>query len=176
MAPPSADVIAGTHQELPKFLKQADGVMKRPSAAAMRGNAPKVKLPSPEESSKIASDWLAKFQQALDTKNIDNVLALFHEDAYWKDLLTLEWDHHCKKDKSKIKEWLLKDEKLWKRQVKNVKMEQGTAAALEAMPGLVWIMAFYDFETAIARGRGCIRLQQDTSSKEWKVSSALSHR
>lgn len=175
MAPPSADVISGQHAGLPAQMQAADGKLKgqqlppRPSAIPIRAAAPKVQLPSKEEATQIASSWLAAFQSSLDSQDIDSVLSHFHEDAYWKDLLTFEWDHHCKQGKPAIKAWLTEGDRLWKRKVHGITMETGSAVSLEAMPGLVWIMAFFDFETAISRGRGAIRLQQVPSSKEWKA-------
>ncbi len=145
MAPPTADILTSRDAGIPKAMREADGVPRtkagsgttRPSLAAFRKGIPKPELPPKEDAAKIATAWLADFQQALDSKNMDRVMDLFHEDAWWKDLLTFEWDHHAKKDKPVIRKWLEEDNKLWNRNVKNLKLDPASAAPLEALPGVV---------------------------------------
>ncbi|KDN43929.1 hypothetical protein K437DRAFT_257329 [Tilletiaria anomala UBC 951] len=90
---PPADVVSSTHTgALPSQLQQADGVQETPATLAKP--ASNVRLPSKLERAQIASAWLDTFQQALNSKSIDNVLQPFHEDVYWKGLRKLQWDHH----------------------------------------------------------------------------------
>lgn len=134
MAPPTADFVSASTQDHPHQLKNVDAHLPKPSSASAVTTS--TRLPSAAESNQIAESWLKSFEASVASQQIDAVLELFHENAYWKDLLTLEWQHHTKHGKEVIKKWLLQGNKLWKRKLTNVKLENGSAASLEAAPGV----------------------------------------
>ena len=98
----------------------------------------------------LASQWLTDFDQALSSGNIDAALALCVDEPYWRDLVTFTWNIKTSEGKDQIRAML--QATLKQTQPSNWKIE---GPATEA-GGIV--DAWFTFETAVARGRGHVRL------------------
>src|SRR5690242_12008378 len=97
-----------------------------------------------------AAEWLAAFGSALDRADFTAATQLFGEDCYWRDLVSLTWNIVTLEGKESIQAML-------------------NAAAPKAQPGR-WqldgeatlddgvISGWFTFETAVARGKGHLRL------------------
>ena len=98
----------------------------------------------------LASQWLTDFDQALGSGNIDAALALCVDEPYWRDLVTFTWNIKTSEGKEQIRHML--EATLKQTQPCNWKIE---GPATEA-GGIV--DAWFTFETAVARGKGHLRL------------------
>ena len=94
--------------------------------------------------------WLASFGAALEARDLDGVLALFGDACFWRDLVAFTWNVKTMEGKEEIRAML----------------EATLAAACpinwqiqgEAAEANGSVNAFITFETAVARGRGHLRL------------------
>ncbi len=109
-----------------------------------------------------ASAWLADFNSAMESQDIDAAVALFGADAYWRDLVTFTWNICTQESPSEIRAML---------QARLADVKPGHFA-LEGTPteaGGV-IDAWFTFETAVGRGRGHLRLQ---NGKAWTLLTTM---
>ena len=112
--------------------------------------------------SQVASAWLADFNSAMESQDIDAAVALFGADAYWRDLVTFTWNICTQESPSEIRAML---------QARLADVKPGHFA-LEGTPteaGGV-IDAWFTFETAVGRGRGHLRLQ---NGKAWTLLTTM---
>ena len=109
-----------------------------------------------------ASAWLADFNAAMENQDIDAAVALFGADAYWRDLVTFTWNICTQESPAEIRAML---------QARLADVKPGHFA-LEGTPteagGVV--DAWFTFETAVARGRGHLRLQ---NGKAWTLLTTM---
>ncbi|SCK62155.1 putative flavoprotein involved in K+ transport [Variovorax sp. HW608] len=110
----------------------------------------------------IASAWLADFNAALERQDIDAAVALFDADSYWRDLVAFTWNIRTQEGPEAIRAML------------NARLAdtKPTSFALEGeateADGIV--DAWFTFETAVARGRGHLRLR---SGKAWTLLTTM---
>lgn len=107
--------------------------------------------PSPTQQ---ASDWLAAFDQALTQGDVARALALFDADCYWRDLVAFTWNIKTCEGKEAIGAMLASV-------LGSVKPSNWRIAG-EAMNNNGLVEAWFTFETAVARGRGLLRLKGNT--------------
>ena len=109
-----------------------------------------------------ASAWFADFQSALERHDIDAAMALFDADSYWRDLVAFTWNICTQEGPDAIRAML-------QARLADVKP---TAFAVEGQAteaGGV-IDAWFTFETAVARGRGHLRLKD---GKAWTLLTTM---
>ena len=109
-----------------------------------------------------ASAWFADFQSALERQDIDAAMALFDADSYWRDLVAFTWNICTQEGSDAIRVML-------QARLADVKP---TAFAVEGQAteaGGV-IDAWFTFETAVARGRGHLRLKD---GKAWTLLTTM---
>ena len=109
-----------------------------------------------------ASAWLADFNNALESQDIDAVMMLFGEDSYWRDLVAFTWNIRTQEGPDSIRKMLqarLADVKPSKFHV------EGQATEADGV-----IDAWFIFETAVARGRGQLRLKD---GKAWTLLTTM---
>ncbi|MDH5538918.1 MAG: NAD(P)/FAD-dependent oxidoreductase [Rhizobacter sp.] len=106
-----------------------------------------------DAATRAAASWLAAFGAALEKRDIASAVALFDEDCYWRDLVSFTWNIKTAEGKPAIRELL--------------------DATLAATRPSAWALdgpaadaggvteAWFTFETAVARGRGLLRLKGD---------------
>lgn len=104
-----------------------------------------------EQPNTTVSNWLSSLDSALSNNDIDAALALFHDDSYWRDLVSFTWNIKTSEGAEDIRNML-------EATLKHTKPGNWTrdGDATEA-DGIVesWIT----FETAAARGKGHLRLK-----------------
>ncbi|KAK0549392.1 hypothetical protein OC846_004079 [Tilletia horrida] len=130
-------------------------------------HSPTVVLPSHSDAVFITQVFGQKLQQAI--PSIDHLLALFHPDAYFRDMLALQWDHRTLHGHDNIRHFLADGNKLGTQDdlaIRNIQIEEGRDAvsAMPAPGATIWITALFRFETPIGRGRGAFRLAPDPSA------------
>jgi putative flavoprotein involved in K+ transport len=99
-----------------------------------------------------ASAWFADFNSALEGQDIDAAMALFDAEPYWRDLVAFTWNICTQEGADAIRAMLqarLADVKPSNFQVEGQATEAGGV-----------IDAWFTFETAVARGRGHLRLKE----------------
>ena len=110
----------------------------------------------------LASAWLADFTSALARHDIDAAVALFEPDCYWRDLVTFTWNICTQEGPEAIRAMLgarLADTK-----------PSSFAVEGEATEADGVVDAWFTFETAVARGRGHLRVR---NAKAWTLLTTM---
>jgi putative flavoprotein involved in K+ transport len=95
--------------------------------------------------------WLARFAAALSAQDIPAALACCAPDCTWRDLVAFTWNIHTAEGPDAIAAML--GETLARTAPTAFRAEPGAGAAPGAIEG------WFSFETAVARGRGHVRLR-----------------
>ena len=109
-----------------------------------------------------ASAWLADFNSALTSGDIDAAVALFEADSYWRDLVAFTWNICTQESPGAIRAML--QARLADVQPSNFAIE-GDATEAGGVTD-----AWFTFETAVARGRGHLRLR---GGKAWTLLTTM---
>ena len=102
--------------------------------------------------SAVVTDWLQRFAAALEARDVSAALELFDDDCYWRDLVSFTWNIVTLEGKAQVRAMLeatLADVRPSRWQIEGEASEAG--GVTEA-----WLV----FETAVARGRGHLRLRE----------------
>ena len=97
------------------------------------------------------SGWLSDFEAALDRRDIDGAAAMFAEESYWRDLVSFTWNIKTLEGRQEIADML-------RAQLEDVQ-PSGFTLVGEANEADGITDGWFDFETAVARGHGHIRLK-----------------
>ena len=97
-----------------------------------------------------ATQWLAGFGQTLAKGDINAALGLFVDEPYWRDLVTFTWNIKTLEGKAQIKAML--EATLAHTKPSNWQID-GDATVADGITD-----AWFTFETAVARGKGHLRL------------------
>jgi len=103
-----------------------------------------------------AVGWLARFEAALAASQPEAAAVLFDEDSYWRDLVAFTWNIRTQEGRGAITEMLAA--RLADVQPSHFQIDGDAAEA----GGIT--EAWFTFETAVARGRGHLRLKD---GKAW---------
>jgi putative flavoprotein involved in K+ transport len=102
-------------------------------------------------STQQVSEWLSSFGAALDGADYNAALQMFEEESYWRDLVALTWNIKTLEGKESIRAML-------KVTVPEAKPGQWrTEGDATSEKGV--LSSWFTFETAVARGRGYLRLR-----------------
>ena len=115
-----------------------------------------------DDPTQIASAWLTDFSSALQRKDVDHAVARFERECYWRDLVAFTWNIRTQEGPEAIRAML------------NARLGDTRPSAF-AMEGQATeaggvIEAWFTFETAIARGRGHVRLR---NGKAWTLLTTM---
>ena len=97
-----------------------------------------------------AQDWLNRFDQALQQRDLDAAVALFGDDCYWRDLVSFTWNICTQENPAQVRAMLAA--RLDDVAPSNWQVE-GQATSADGV-----IDAWCTFETRLSRGRGHLRL------------------
>ena len=111
---------------------------------------------------RAAAAWLAAFGQALAAGRTDQAEAMFDADSYWRDLLPFTWNICTQEGPQAIRKML--DARVGDVQPSHFAVE-GEASEAGGVTE-----AWFSFETAVARGRGHLRLKGD---KAWTLLTTM---
>lgn len=98
----------------------------------------------------VVTNWLSAFGQALESGNVDAAVALFAEECYWRDLVTFTWNLKTVEGHNEVRAML--DARLADTKPSAFAIE-GEANEADGVTD-----AWFNFETAVARGHGQIRM------------------
>jgi hypothetical protein len=113
------------------------------------------------DADKIASKWVSAFGDALVRADVDATTSLFHEQGWFRNMLTFSWDWDSFSGHTAIKSYL--SNTLAKAQISNVQLDtrHGYApVAAKGGPGpeLIDLLFTYETKTAHAHGQGIVKL------------------
>ena len=122
----------------------------------------------------VADRWLAEFGAALEQRDPDRIQALFLPDGWWRDLLAFTWDlrtFHGADAATAALTATLDDSR-----PSGFRLTDGKEPAIvEVDENTKWVQAFFDFDTAVARGKGFFRLMPTGTDGEepWQAWTVL---
>ena len=114
---------------------------------------------SAEQDAKL---WLAKFEAALASSDIETAVGMFHSESYWRDLVSFTWNLKTAEGQTQIRAML--------------------EATLEKTKPSHWVLegeptvtdgiteAWFTFETLVSRGKGLLRLRD---GKAWTLLTTM---
>ncbi len=108
------------------------------------------------------SQWLEDFGKALAASDIDAAVGMFADECYWRDLVSFTWNITTQESRGEIRAML--ESTLGSTKPSDWKIA-GEATEADGVTE-----AWFDFETAVARGRGHIRLQ---GAKCWTLLTTM---
>ena len=100
----------------------------------------------------VAADWLAKFEAAAGQNDFSAVLALFTEDCWWRDWLSVSWDLRTMHGLDAVTS--VAGHRLARTGFCDLMIRDQIPVTLD--DGV--ILAAFDFKTNVAAGRGIVRL------------------
>ena len=109
-----------------------------------------------------AGAWLADFTSALERNDVDAAVALFEPECYWRDLVAFTWNICTQEGPEAIRAML-------KARLIDTK-PSAFAVEGEATEADGVVDAWFTFETAVARGRGHLRLR---GGKAWTLLTTM---
>jgi len=109
--------------------------------------------PAPTTPTQRATTWLSGFAAALARGDSDGAAALFVETGFWRDLVAFTWNLKTCEGRAEIADML-------RATLGSVK-PSGWALDGEASESDGIVQAWFTFETALARGRGHMRLRHE---------------
>jgi putative flavoprotein involved in K+ transport len=119
--------------------------------------------PSPDDR---ASAWLASFESALAARDVAAAADHFAATSFWRDLIAFTWNLKTVEDRAGVTA-LLDD-------VLERVDPSGFALAEPAEEADGVTTAWFDFETAVGRGRGLVRLvEEDGETRAWTVLTTM---
>jgi putative flavoprotein involved in K+ transport len=98
-----------------------------------------------------ADRWLADFGAAIARQDIPAAVAMFHEDSYWRDLLSFTWNLNTAEGAGQIRDML--------KATLSTAQPSAWAADGSATEADGVVEAWFTFETALSRGKGLLRLK-----------------
>jgi cation diffusion facilitator CzcD-associated flavoprotein CzcO len=122
-----------------------------------------------------AENWLAQFEAALAGTGDGALQALFHPDSFWRDVLALSWNIQTINGGDAIVREL---QACAPARTKTFAIDPARAAPRRVTrAGTNAIEAIFNFETAVGRGNGILRLTPDQADgnrlKAWTLLTAL---
>lgn len=107
---------------------------------------------------------LNSFGEALSRGDISAAVSCFQDDCYWRDLVTFTWNLHTSEGKAQISDML--GSQLATTRPSGWRIADGETASEEDGVTTAWI----EFETAVARGFGLVRL---VKGKIWTLLTTM---
>ncbi len=109
--------------------------------------------------------WLASFEEALRARDVEGAAGLFATTSFWRDLVAFSWNLTTVEDRAGVTDLL------------------GATLATTDPTGFVTseppaaadgvTTAWIEFETAVGRGRGLLRLVEEDGPKAWTLLTTL---
>ena len=154
--------------QIPSYNRVEPGSNQLKQASYPTSNAPPT-----ANVEKIATDWVEALNKAL-AGNHEAIKQLFLPGACWRDQLGLSWDYHTLNGPDKMVSFLNDAPK--GSRIKSIKIDKSNAlrqpnvAAVDFKGQVNGVASFLTIETDVGRGRGLVRLLQDSEdSGKWKA-------
>jgi putative flavoprotein involved in K+ transport len=110
----------------------------------------------------IAADWLSHLEDTLARCDASAAAELFGRDGYWRDLVAFSWNIATFEGRAAIRDML----------AGTLATAKPSGWRIDGEPEITGgvLTAWFDFETALGRGRGCFRLKDGAG---WTMFTAL---
>ena len=124
---------------------------------------------TPDTTSNTAQDpataWFALFNDALTARDVDRAAGLFARTSFWRDLIAFSWNLTTVENPDGVAELL--DATLDRVDPTGWELSEPAATA----DGVT--TAWFEFETAVGRGRGLVRIIDEDGPKAWTFLTTL---
>jgi len=112
--------------------------------------------------------WLSEFETALATRDIERVTGMFAVDSFWRDLVSFTWNLKTLEGRDAIGQML--ESRLSDTDPSRFRTREPAADDGDGV-----VSAFIEFETAVGRGTGHLRIKgcDDGSDTAWTLLTAL---
>lgn len=134
---------------------------------------PASNAPPQTDAGKVATEWVGKLNKAL-AGDYEAIHTLFLKDSCWRDQLGLSWNYHTLSSPEKIVSFLKSCPK--GSRIKSISIDDSNdlyrpkVAAVDYEGKVNGVASFLTVETDVGRGRGLVRLLQDTEDGgKWKA-------
>ena len=124
------------------------------------------KVPADIDAKLVASEWLDAFASYVSSGNVDGLMTLFVEDAFFRDILALTWDFRTFQGAHEIKHFL--QDRLSEAKPSSFKLKDEFLGLQQPFPDVAWIQAFFEFQTPVGLCSGIFRLVPLSDGK-WKA-------
>lgn len=135
---------------------------------------PDTGVTSSVDANAVATGWVDEFNRALSGQDPSAVKQLFLQGSCWRDQLGLSWDYHSLYGPDKIVSFLKSTPN--GSRVISIDVDSSNAtrkpsiAAVDFKGQVNGVASFLTVETDVGRGRGLVRLLQDTQdNNKWKA-------
>ena len=120
-----------------------------------------------------SGDWLAAFEAALTARDTARIAALFHADSHWRDILAFTWYYTPTQGQDEIAARLTAEQERTQAQNFHIPQNRRQPRNVKRL-GTDSIEAIFEFETAVGRGAGIVRLSPSNEGmKAWQISTTL---
>jgi hypothetical protein len=119
----------------------------------------------------IAWQWLSSLETHL-AKGDSQLSEIFHENSWWRDMLSLDWEFHTIKGLSRIQNFVNQHQP--EAQLSDLRLQdEGKAQPAFDSPikGLTWLTSMFSFQTRNGRGSGVFYLTQAEEGGDWMAYS-----
>ncbi|KAL9004760.1 MAG: hypothetical protein Q9188_002444 [Gyalolechia gomerana] len=165
----TAAVISPDNRTIPSYNRLEPGSSQLAAACY-----PDTDSLSSVDANAVASEWVDSFNQALSAQDPSAVKNLFLQGSCWRDQLGLSWDYHSLSGPDKIVSFLKSAPK--GSRIGSVKIDNSnatrrpTVSAVDFKGKVNGVASFLTLETDVGRGRGVVRLLQDSKDgNKWKA-------
>jgi ketosteroid isomerase-like protein len=124
------------------------------------------KVPADVNVREVARQWLESFASLVRSVDIDGIIDLFVEDAFFRDILALTWDFRTFEGAPAIKKFL--EDRLSEARPSSFKLKDEFLGLQQPFPDVAWIQALFEFETNIGLCSGVLRLVP-MSDGQWRA-------
>ena len=107
--------------------------------------------------------WLAAFETALTKANIAGVAALFQADCHWRDILAFTWHLTPTYGREKVAAGLIERQSATKASSFRIARDRTPPRRVRRL-GVDVVEGIFEFETALGRGNGIVRLVSDAAA------------
>jgi hypothetical protein len=114
------------------------------------------KVPADVDVKKVAVQWLESFALHVKSGDIDGIINLFVEDAFFRDMLALTWDFRTFEGTHAIKKFL--EDQLPEAKPTSFKLKDEFLNLQRPYTDIAWIQGIFEFETDTGLGSGVFRL------------------
>ena len=132
-----------------------------------------------EQARRQAETWLFEFEAALRSRDPVRIGSLFHADCHWRDVLAFTWHLSSAKGRETVAAALAEGQ--GRAEARDFEIPRGRRVPRRMTRlGIDSVEAVFEFETAVGRGAGLVRLSAADGDDEgggemraWLVSSVL---
>ena len=118
------------------------------------------------DASLVAASWFNAFSESVEAEDISEVASLFLDEALWRDILALTWDHRTFEGLPRVTQFLT--DVLSGAGLSAMHLHKDRINFERLAPDLAWVTGMFSFETNFGIGTGVFRIVP-TSAGAWKA-------